>query len=254
MKLRGFSLVELSIVLVILGLLTGGILAGQSLIRASELRAVTVERNRYITAAQAFHDKYFAIPGDFGGATQVWTGVTNGNGDGRLGYGSNAQKLEMPGFWQQLGLAGLIEGSYTGALDSNSGLTPGLNIPRSKLSPAGWSAWAASMPFDVSYAGHCEMLMMDYGNALGFGSLRAGYWAMTPVLRPAEAWNIDQKIDDGDPTNGSVVAVLQAGVSTCLIGTASTCTTTGGPLPTDFTGYNLSNKSVVCALASRRAF
>lgn len=61
---RGFSLVELSIVLVILGLLTGGILAGQSLIRAAELRSVTTEYGRWVTAMHSFRDKYMAIPGD----------------------------------------------------------------------------------------------------------------------------------------------------------------------------------------------
>ncbi len=251
---KGFSLVELSIVLVILGLLVGGILAGQSLIRASELRAVTVERSRYITAAQAFRDKYLAIPGDFASASSVWASATNGNGDGRLGYGTNTQKLEMPGFWQQLALAGLIEGSYTGALDSNSGLTPGLNIPASKLASAGWSAWAASMPFDVSYPGHCEMLMMDYGNALGFGAVRSGYWAMTPVLRPAEAWNIDQKVDDGSPAYGAMVVVLQNASTACVTGTMTACSSSAGPMPTDVTGYNLSNNSLVCGMVSRRAF
>ena len=60
----GFSLVELSIVLVILGLLTGGILAGQSLIRAAELRSISTDYSRYIAAVQAFRDKYFALPGD----------------------------------------------------------------------------------------------------------------------------------------------------------------------------------------------
>jgi prepilin-type N-terminal cleavage/methylation domain-containing protein len=57
-----FSLVELSIVLVILGLLTGGILTGQNLIRAAELRAVVTEFNRYQTAVRTFEDKYSPFP------------------------------------------------------------------------------------------------------------------------------------------------------------------------------------------------
>ena len=60
-KLRqGFSLVELSIVLVILGLLVGGVLSGQSLIRASELRKYTTSADKYKTAILSFRDKYFA--------------------------------------------------------------------------------------------------------------------------------------------------------------------------------------------------
>ena len=70
--MRAFSLVELSIVLVILGLLTGGILAGQSLIRAAELRAVTTEYQRYVAAVQTFRDKYMALPGDMPNAIAFW--------------------------------------------------------------------------------------------------------------------------------------------------------------------------------------
>ncbi|MGB1539971.1 MAG: prepilin-type N-terminal cleavage/methylation domain-containing protein, partial [Rickettsiales bacterium] len=55
---RGFSLVELSIVLVILGLLTGGILGGQSLIRAAEMRAIATEYDAWKTAVNVFKDKY----------------------------------------------------------------------------------------------------------------------------------------------------------------------------------------------------
>ena len=61
---RGFTLVELSIVLVILGLLVGGVLSGQSLIRAAELRAVSTEHSKFVTAMNSFRDKYFAAPGD----------------------------------------------------------------------------------------------------------------------------------------------------------------------------------------------
>lgn len=100
---RGFSLVELSIVLVILGLLTGGILAGQSLIRAAELRSVITTTDRYQAAVYSFRDKYFALPGDMRNATSFWgdqatgpsacadagitdgtPGTCNGNGDGLI--------------------------------------------------------------------------------------------------------------------------------------------------------------------------
>jgi prepilin-type N-terminal cleavage/methylation domain-containing protein len=57
-----FSLVELSIVLVILGLLVGGVLSGQSLIRAAALRSVTNDYSRYSAAVNTFKDKYFPAP------------------------------------------------------------------------------------------------------------------------------------------------------------------------------------------------
>ncbi len=128
--MRAFSLVELSIVLVILGLLTGGILTGQSLIRASELRSITTDMNRYVTATQTFRDKYFAVPGDMRNATAFWgvaagTGsdatcantvstsaaTCNGNGDGVI-QTFNVAFDEIFLAPKHLANAGLIEGSY----------------------------------------------------------------------------------------------------------------------------------------------
>ena len=77
---RAFSLVELSIVLVILGLLVGGVLSGQSLIAAAALRSVTTQEARWVAATQTFRDKYFALPGDMNNATSFW-GRMNGNAD-----------------------------------------------------------------------------------------------------------------------------------------------------------------------------
>jgi prepilin-type N-terminal cleavage/methylation domain-containing protein len=133
---RAFSLVELSIVLVILGLLVGGVLSGQSLIRAAQLRAITAEYSRYVTATQSFKDKYFALPGDMNNATSFWgaadgsTGLTaacfgaagtgtqtcNGDGSGTI-YPTSASDESLR-FWQHLARAGLIEGSYTGRLQT----------------------------------------------------------------------------------------------------------------------------------------
>lgn len=122
MRTHAFSLVELSIVLVILGLLVGGILAGQSLIHAAELRKMSAFITNTRTAHNAFKDRYFALPGDFDNATGVWgrsnasdwhstcsaqpgtpsaTGTCNGDGNGWV--------TESQGYWEHLKLAGLIE-------------------------------------------------------------------------------------------------------------------------------------------------
>ena len=70
-----FSLVELSIVLVILGLLVGGILSGQSLIRAATLRSFVKQHEQHYTAVMSFRDKYSQLPGDMNNATQFWGAV-----------------------------------------------------------------------------------------------------------------------------------------------------------------------------------
>lgn len=222
MNNRAFSLVELSIVLVILGLLTGGVLTGQSLIRASELRSVTTDYQRYIAAVQAFRDKYFAIPGDMSNATSFWgkdntnctthtgtaatPGTCNGNGNGQLATATAVSTTgEMFRFWQQLALAGLVEGSYTGqagAAGTGYEALIGTNVPRSKISNAGWTAYWYIGP----YAGDTFLYALDYGQPLAFGATVVGNATINPALKPEEAWNIDTKMDDGKPARGNVIA------------------------------------------------
>lgn len=137
---NAFSLVELSIVLVILGLLVGGILTGRSLIRASEIRSVLTEREKYFIAVTAFRDKYFYMPGDLPNATQFWgakglpangaacNGVKNlfstaspttcdGDGNGKIEV--RADMYEHLKLWQHLSNSGLIPSyPYMGALDA----------------------------------------------------------------------------------------------------------------------------------------
>ncbi len=158
---HGFSLVELSIVLVILGLLVGGVLTGQSLIRAAELRSVTTEFTKYQAAVNTFRDKYFQLPGDMNNATSFWgaahatpatclttvgigTQTCNGDGGGNFLGASTAanSRVESFMFWQHLANSGLIEGSYNGMAGSASALHAmgGVNVPRAKLSSAVWGA------------------------------------------------------------------------------------------------------------------
>jgi prepilin-type N-terminal cleavage/methylation domain-containing protein len=237
---RGFSLVELSIVLVILGLLTGGILAGQSLIRASELRAVSTEQQRYAAAIGTFRDKYFALPGDMINATAFGTAwIGNGDGDGNIETTGTANTNEISLFWIHLGQAGLIEGSYTNV--ANTTFTIGTHNPRSKLGQAGWNVGnlgtVATTPTTTYFEG-------SYGNAFLFGT---GTSATMPLeaLKPEEAWNIDTKADDGGPATGAIVtlerdALAAASAAGCSSPVAAATTLAASIYQLDQTGTNCS--------------
>lgn len=213
---RGFSLVELSIVLVILGLLTGGILAGQSLIRAAEVRKIGTQVTGYMVAIQTFRDKYFALPGDMTNATSFWgrdntaltqcaaqpgtasaTGTCNGNGDGRVNESSN----EGPLPWRHLSLAGLIEGSYDG--HHTVPYVAGVNAPA-----VGNGFWHMFAEGGSAYFG----VLPDTRTAIrGYADLLSG----------EEGWNLDTKMDDGVAGTGTMVSSGPVGANGCINGPVS---------------------------------
>jgi prepilin-type N-terminal cleavage/methylation domain-containing protein len=128
----GFTLIELSIVLVIIGLIIGGILTGQSLIDAAAQRAQVTQVERYNTAVNTFRAKYGNLPGDIPDPTASQfgfqargTGAGQGDGNGIIeGYGngydaSNSGFYEGAGetsvFWVDLSTAGLVDGGFNTA-------------------------------------------------------------------------------------------------------------------------------------------
>lgn len=218
---RGFSLVELSIVLVILGLLTGGILAGQNLIRAAEVRAVSNEAQRYQAAVHTFRDKYFSLPGDMTNATKFWGTMTNcgagspsgtgtetcdGNGDGQIDNNTGtAQTGERSMFWKHLANAGLIEGSYTGIAGTgrHDHTIAGENAPVSKIgSTAVWDTNYSS----TAGASIFQFTLKSSANVLRVGG-QSNNWNAGAILTIEETWNLDTKMDDGKATDGKVWAV-----------------------------------------------
>lgn len=252
---RGFSLVELSIVLVILGLLTGGILSGQALIRGSELRASISEFQRHSSAIYAFRDKYFGLPGDIRNATAFWgrlsatacttnsaaaitsNGVCDGDANGRLSH--TATSSEAFQFWRQLANSGLVEGSYSG-LPGSGGIydgQPGINDPASKLSSASWYIDY----FDNTAHSHAYGFDLNYGNAFRFGADIDSGAASNPILKPEEAWNIDIKLDDGKPAQGNIIALYW--------NNECSAANTGVTAATNFDAiYRLTDATIRCAL------
>lgn len=252
---RGFSLVELSIVLVILGLLVGGVLSGQSLIRAAELRSVSTDVARYQAAIQAFRDKYFALPGDMASATQFW-GAANTAGTGGqcadilANAGTGTQTCNGSGngtvdrnegyrFWQHLANAGLIEGSYsgTGVIDATPYPVPvlGTNVPKSKLGQAAWGVYNIS---NFSINGFDGVGLFQAKLFLGAGRMYGTDWPNYP-LRTEEAWNLDTKMDDGRPGMGMMQVQLDGSGST-----GSGCMSTAVSTTSD---YVLTNTGFRCS-------
>ena len=259
MKQRAFSLVELSIVLVILGLLTGGILGGQSLIRAAELRSVSTDYARYQTAMATFRDKYFALPGDMTNATAFWgkdntncsgdtgtaatPGTCNGNGNGLFeNAAAGGQTGEVFQFWKQLALAGLIEGTYSGLSGPVTGVgggrdaVLGTNVPRARLANAGYSLFHSIVP-----SGHSDRWDIADGNHLNLGAENPNHYETdAPILKPEEAWNIDTKMDDGLPAQGRLISYKDGLNPGCA-----------SPQTDATARYALSVSSVVCAFQLR---
>lgn len=240
----GFTLVEISIVLVIIGLIIGGVILGKDLTQASRIRSVITNVEKYNSAVSAFENKYNCLPGDCKNATNFFsvnqdcaggtgthtnTTTCNGDGDGLITLtnpsdppGTNTWLYdETITFWQQLSIAGLIPGTYTGKMDATSYLIPGTNVPAASLkgscisiNSSGYvsSDAAQKLPYNDTLT-----VPFDQGNmfVLGNSTLANGTGSASNscvgglVSMPAiSAKNLDDKIDDGRPFAGSLQTMM----------------------------------------------
>jgi prepilin-type N-terminal cleavage/methylation domain-containing protein len=203
----GFTLVELAIVLVIIGLIIGGILVGQDLVANAETRSIISQVGKYNAALSSFRAKFNAIPGDFSQASSyitpdaAATPVTNGDGNGVL-YSSAGLPLaaptvisgatnELSQFWYQLGQLGLIEGTYSG-LSAATTLGPTGNFPTSRSNRGGIIAYGFT----------------DALNYYHLGLVNSATSTITTAnnLTPNSALLIDSKMDDSQANSGIVQA------------------------------------------------
>ena len=280
---QGFTLIEMSIVLVIIGLIVGGVLAGQDLIRAAGVRATISQIEKYNTAVNTFYSKYGALPGDmnaslaaqFGFAAR---GTNGGEGDGNgviegtviaaTGCGQCPIYGETGVFWVDLSQAGLIEGGFNTATETAGSFsltltsTPSVSsfFPPAKLGGGNyiymWSGGNA-----VGQNGDSQ----DGQNYFGLSAVtgNAGVSILSQVgLTVAQANSIDTKTDDGMPQSGNVMAVYINGGPSWVgnstpwssLGSSGTCyDNRGAPTGTPLTYSTEINNGagVNCALSFR---
>ena len=191
---QGFTLIEIAIVLVIIGLLLGGVLKGQELIQNARVRNIISQQDSTKAAYFGFLDRYRGAPGDLQEAAALANipeagGVANCGGNGNSLINTNAESACA---WSHLSRAGFVTGNYSGVL-GDVAVNNGFNTLNSPTNPFGG---LVQLIFDVEFA-----------DAAGLGAAaNARLNVKTGTNIPATVLaEVDRKIDDGLPQAGTFV-------------------------------------------------
>jgi prepilin-type N-terminal cleavage/methylation domain-containing protein len=176
MRKKGFTLVELAIVLVIIGIILGAVLKGQELIYNAKIKRVQNQIKEMIAAFYTYYDRYGYYPGDDPVASNRWTGASIGDGDGLVEGGYCTGGEESCYIWQHLRYANIISGDPA---DTN----PNTVVPKH------------------IFGGRIEMFTGTY--TVG-GQTRSGLWIALRNMEAQAAESIDKAMDDGKCTTGSI--------------------------------------------------
>lgn len=246
MKNKGFTLLELSIVIVIIGLIVAGISAGQSLVKQANIRSQISQIQSFELAFNSFILQYNAIPGDFNNANAYWgSDGVDGDGDKRIEGAAggwegdngdrNGEKIE---FFRHLFLAGITSEAYNGDVSVLGEGYPALAY-KSSVGMFASGAFRIS-PISANVCLGAETTASDcvpnYIKGNSFLSLMVCNPSILPnssnfndgcgTILVVDTANIDTKIDDGFPASGKFYGVAASGQD---------CAND------DFTGYSLSS-------------
>jgi prepilin-type N-terminal cleavage/methylation domain-containing protein len=198
-KQTGFTLIELAIVLVIIGLLLGGVLRGQELINSARVKSMTRDFQNVQVYIYGYQDRFRAVPGDDGAANNHVTGTVATTGgatnNGQIGgtWDSTTQTDESYLFWQHVRLAGLAPGSTA-------------------LGVAEYEPRNAS-------GGRIGVQSIGAGFATITG-MQGSYAVCSDLILGRDALQLDTTLDDGNTATGNVRAVA-TGVAGAALATAT---------------------------------
>lgn len=221
-KQQGFTLVEIAIVLVIIGLLLGGILKGQEMITQAKIKNVIADMSGVSAAMYGYQDRYRALPGDDKNALTRWTsgtGTASGDGNGVItgvytvdvtAAGTGVVMANEAGFfWHHLRLAGFISG--TGREQPFNAVSGKLGVQTSDGSDP------AAAPFAVG------VLSDGLGTPTKFTSLML----CSANLPDKIAISVDSQTDDGVGTTGTVRGQKQGSPNPAIAAAAGAYTEDG---------------------------
>jgi prepilin-type N-terminal cleavage/methylation domain-containing protein len=191
---RGFTLVEIAIVLVIIGLLLGGILKGQEMITQAKIKNVIADVSGVSAAMYGYQDRYRALPGDDKLATR-WPGATAGNGDGVVEGAYIGAAAESTHFWDHLRRAGFVSGG-SGSDNPFNAVNGKMGVQTSDGTAPGTATFKAGVLSDGAVAPATPTV---------FTSLLL----CSANLPDKIAISVDAQMDDTDGKKGNVRAAKQ---------------------------------------------
>lgn len=200
---KAFSLVELSVVLIIISVLTVSIYVSQDLIEQARIKKIISEYDVYVKEIEVFKDIYFRYPGDMPNASDFWgsdcstlDANCNGDGDGVIEFSTtNVLNNEAWRAWQHLKLAGIDSNKLSGIGDAgDTASTRDYNAPSSAYRNAGWEFRDNGSSDNIHTTLNFFDIPLDGNTATG------------TIITPKQLFLIDEKIDDGFPRRGMVMA------------------------------------------------
>jgi prepilin-type N-terminal cleavage/methylation domain-containing protein len=196
---NGFTLVEMSLVIVIIALIIGGIVAGADLIKGAESKQIMSEITTHQAGISSFYDKYKRLAGDMVDQSEIFdASYSDGDGNGYIEW-DNGSVNEGVIAWKILQEEQFITATsdLTGTATSNKAEI-NINVPASSRKGGYF------LDTDISYSGNPPLQTGIGGTYIGYGAEVAGSKNNGGIISPIQARSIDSKMDDGMPSLGIV--------------------------------------------------